>query len=88
MPEFKCSICSEILENGNDLMKHKKEKHINKVPYCRQINNCKFGPGCWYRHDNENMNNDPASNSELLKKLINMMEIFSDKIANIEKNMK
>ena len=51
-----------------------------------------FGPRCWYRHDNENMNNeginiDPATSSQLLKKLIDMMEIFSDKIVNIEKNM-
>ena len=91
MPDFKCSFCSEIFENENDLMKHKKEMHTESVPFCRQLNSCIFGPRCWYRHDNENMNNeginDPASNSELLKKLINMMEIFSQKIVSIEKNM-
>ena len=91
MPEYKCGICSEILENENDLMKHKKINHTESVPYCKQINSCMFGPRCWYRHDGVNVDNeemnDPATNSELLKKLIDMMEIFSNKIVNIEKNM-
>ena len=91
MFEFKCGICSEILENENDLMKHKKENHTESVPYCRELNSCMFGPRCWYRHDDVNVDNeemnDPATNSELLKKLIDMMEIFSNKIVNIEKNM-
>ena len=72
-------------------MKHKKEKHTESVPFCKQLNSRIFGPRCWYRHNNENMNNEennePASNNELLKKLINMMEIFSHKIISIEKNM-
>ena len=58
----------------------------HSVPTCRQLDRCMFGPRCWYRHDSEIIDNEemnePATNSELIKKLIDMMEIFSNKIVN------
>ena len=69
-------------------MKHKKKNHPDSVPTCRQLDRCMFEPRCWYRHDNESLKNEEMNdNSELLKKLIDMMEIFSNKIVNIEKNI-
>ena len=72
-------------------MNHNKDQHTDTVPFCRQFDNCMFGARCWYKHDLENVKNGEMNNSntnnELIKKLIDMMEKFSNRIVNIENNM-
>ena len=54
--QFSCKFCGEYFETLNDLMKHKKLKHIEKVSFCRNFstNSCMYGDkNCWFVHEEE-----------------------------------
>ena len=46
-----CNICNEDFRTKSDVMIHKKNKHEEKVPFCKDLKNgsCTFSR-CWYRH--------------------------------------
>ena len=50
-----CRSCSEQFSDKNDLMMHRKDKHLQEVKACKNIKaglNCLKGPiNCWYIHD-------------------------------------
>ena len=49
-----CYICGWKLENKMDLMKHRKEKHEQRVRTCQFFikGTCEFSASdCWYNHD-------------------------------------
>ena len=53
---FQCKICDESFSVLNDLMMHKKKKHIEKVNFCRNFvtNACFYGDeNCWFVHEPE-----------------------------------
>ena len=51
-----CKFCDESFKTLNDLMKHKKLKHIENVSFCRYFstNSCIYGDkNCWFVHEEE-----------------------------------
>ena len=54
---LKCGYCGKILTTKNDLMKHLKKCHIEKVQKCKNFmagNYCNYEDDCWFRHEDEN----------------------------------
>ena len=60
---------------------------------CRNLERrkCKFGDNCWYKHTNEIENKNTIesleNSSELIQKLFDMMEKFTQRIMEIAKMM-
>ena len=51
-----CKLCDESFPFLSDLMMHKKEKHIQKVSFCRNFasRSCIYGDeNCWFVHEEE-----------------------------------
>ena len=73
-------------------MKHKKEQHIEIIPICKNSKNgsCMFGPlNCWFNHTNIHENqknhiNNDMENNEMIRKLFDMMEKFTNRLMKIE----
>ena len=61
------------------------------VPKCKNAmeKSCWYGPEkCWFQHDDiENTENEISTNKEITSKLFDMMETFTQRIINIEKQM-
>ena len=60
-----CNVCDEIFRTKSDVMFHKKNKHMDRVPFCKDFKtgSCSF-PKCWYRHEGEkdtNSHKEPSS---------------------------
>ena len=51
-PEHKCRVCGEHFNNKHNMMKHRKQEHIQNVNRCREGDNCSRGAECWYKHEN------------------------------------
>ena len=51
--EERCYNCDEFFSTFNDLMIHRREKHIDRINKCRYYaeGSCKFGQRCWYSHE-------------------------------------
>ena len=60
-----CFTCDEVLPNFEELMKHRKSVHVDKISSCRFFNvnpsqnKCKFSAmNCWYNHVIQNDSNN------------------------------
>ena len=95
LPEYWCRICAKVFKVRFDFMKHRKEKHIEMIPICRDADNgtCQFGKeNCWFNHndietskENENFENTHKINQEVIDKIFDMMEKCTQRIMEIEK---
>ena len=55
LSEYKCNFCDTKCVNQSELLKHRKMRHKENVPQCRNFKNgeCKFGKEkCWFNHKN------------------------------------
>ena len=69
-----------------------KKEHIESVPLCRDASygTCHFGNmKCWFNHEDvENLNeNGNNVNQEVVDKIFDMMENFTQRILEIENNL-
>ena len=91
---FKCKYCENEFKNRYDFMKHRKEEHPQFVPNCRKETNgtCQFGAhNCWFKHieiENSNEHTNIDKNQELIGKLFNMVEKFTQRILELEEKVK
>lgn len=86
---FKCAFCDKEFHIKSELMNHIKRKHKSKVKKCYKSANreCKYD-NCWYMHDDiENVVENENENQELFGKIFDMMEKFTQRIADIENNL-
>ena len=77
-------------------MRHRKREHIQEVPQCTKSTNgtCWFSAKtCWFHHEeierlNDNGNDDKVQNNiyneEMIGKMFNMMEVFTQRILKLE----
>ena len=87
----KCRFCEKTFPNKSDFMEHRKLEHPHKISACKKEmeGSCRFGAEkCWYSHkylhqNNQTENQDP----ELIKRLLTMMEKFTERIQNIENQL-
>ena len=69
----RCFACDEKLANFDELMQHRRYKHLDSINSCRffREGNCRFQSNCWYRHDSpraeisSNAANNNQSNFQL-----------------------
>ena len=91
MANFKCKICQNVSKTQNELHYQEKREHARSIPQCRNASKgtCFNGAEkCWFQHNEtghqeKNLN----KNCDITSKLFDMMEIFTDKITKIEKQM-
>ena len=96
VPEYRCRICEKVFRVRFEFMQHRNQHHLETVPTWRDTfgGTCKFGRvKCWFNHDEtdssnanrntENANNDNV-NQEVLDKMFNMMEDFTQRIMELE----
>ena len=91
-PDYECNICENKFKTKRALMKHKKEQHIEIIPICKYSKNgcCMFRPiNCWFNHKNihetqKNHFNNDMENNEMIRKLFDMMEQFTNRLVKIE----
>ena len=91
---YTCSLCDKVFQDRAQLMKHRKVDHEHAVSMCNHALNgtCHFGSeNCWFRHNDSKLKNTNEkdeknidNNQEVLEKLFEMMEKFSDRIVHIE----
>ena len=76
---FQCKICDESFSFLNDLMMHKKEKHIEKVSFCRNFatNACVYGDeSCWFVHEPEEAQENNEFKCDSCEKELNSLSDF------------
>ena len=89
--EVDCNICGKVFPNINNFLKHKKIEHVTSVEECKngKSNSCKYGDqNCWYRHNSQTNSKENNVNQEVIEKLFNMMEKFTERIFNLENQTK
>ena len=62
----KCTICNKTFVKTQQLMIHKKSKHLELTPYCTKDRNgkCTFSQ-CWFRHISDHIpDNHSKANHE------------------------
>ena len=96
--EFKCRICDNKFSNKKTFMQHRKKDHVQNVVFCKNAlkGTCHFGAkNCWFNHhdneitytsENETENGEylQNTNQEMMEKLFEMMEKFTQRIIQIE----
>ena len=88
---FSCNLCDKTFESRANLMKHQKIEHEDTVNTCNHAKKgtCHFGSeNCWFRHDEPVITNGDKknieNNQEVIEKIFDMMEKFTDRIVHIE----
>ena len=97
LTEFKCKTCEEVFKFKSEFMKHRRAKHIESVPLCRDASNgrCQFGKiKCWFNHEEDDFANETRYeenginiNQEVIDKIFDMMENVTKRIMMIENNL-
>ena len=93
LDNFKCNICGHVFKTKNETHHHHKHKHVNSIPECKNSsqNKCSYGADkCWFRHnetDDQEKYQIQNQNHEITEKLMKMMEKFTERIVNIEKQI-
>jgi hypothetical protein len=89
--EVDCNICGKIFPNIKYFLKHKKIDDVTSVEECKneRSGSCKYGvQNCWYRHNSQTNNKENNVNLEVIEKLFNMMEQFTERIFKLENQSK
>ena len=92
--KFNCKSCDLTFECRPEYLKHRKQRHIEKVPMCKNIikGECVYGDdNCWFNHQvnrNESDIIEKIEDREILKKLLDMVEKITERVVDIEKNRK
>ena len=91
--EYTCKLCDNTFSNLPELMKHKKEYHIQTVQACKN-RICIYGrQKCWYKHEIsekeiiepiENNEDGINENNDVIQRLMKMVETLTQRIFKIE----
>ena len=81
---FKCSICDEHFKTQSDLMKHRKSGHADLIKECKNANACPFKKHCWYKHEEIDNNENNDKNANIIQKLFEVVEKFTEKVTRLE----
>ena len=97
--EFKCNICEKEFKIKSVYMNHRKAKHSESIPICKHeiTGSCRYGSqNCWFNHnkiqidenesmnENTNENENNSQNNEIMQKLIEMVEKYTQRIIHLE----
>ena len=94
--EVKCKICDEKFATKSEYLNHRKQKHLDLVPRCKEVTSgkiCKYGIHCWFKHkeheDYETTNDEAIEHKNIEKntvidKLYDKIEKMSERIKQLE----
>ena len=87
--EYNCKLCDKVLANLSEYLRHRKRKHENTIPTCKNFldRTCIYGnDNCWFKHgDNEcEKESNINENNEIIKGIFKMMEKLTERIFQIE----
>ena len=71
-------------------MKHRRKSHDEYVPECRDYleSCCIFGTdACWFKHGEESKKNLENESADMISRLFNMMEEFSERMKIFESQL-
>ena len=83
----KVKNCGKVFTTLNQFLNHKKIEHVTSVQQCKheKNNSCPYGTQkCWYLHSLPKNNEVYNVNQEIIEKIENMMERFTERILNLE----
>jgi hypothetical protein len=87
LKQFKCGFCENVFEHKSDFMNHRKKQHTQSVPACRDNINgtCRRDTStCWFKHEDSNHENTEHESSDMMKRLFEMMENFTERMNQME----
>ena len=81
-----CNVCARNFKTRKDLKIHEKNNRTEDVPFCKYDygKTCVYGDPCWFRHDKHEM----LQNQDFTTKLLSMLEKFTNRIIQIENEVK
>ena len=92
--EIKCHWCEKVFQTQCDFLKHKKQKHKQFVPKCRNSYNgkCSYREElCWFIHDENSEGfidvEKTNENQEVFEKIFGMMEKITERVMHVEKGI-
>ena len=71
-------------------MKHRKREHGEFVATCREKTKgrCTYDPDtCWFKHNDHLNENHNIESSDMIKRMFEMMENFTERISEMEKQI-
>ena len=89
---FECTSCDKIFPVKAKLLHHRKNTHLESVQTCSNMMSgfCKYGADkCWFKHVNNDKNDKKEKedgNEEVIEKIFEMMEKFTQQIVDIKQN--
>ena len=92
--EIQCNKCEQVFITPSEFHLHKKQKHKQFLPTCRNAYNdkCRYGVQlCWFNHElRDDGVEEPEKNAkyhqEVFDKLFVMIEKISERVVHIEKD--
>ena len=88
---FECNNCDETFSVKARFLHHMKKHHVESVPTCRNMTEgaCRYGRvKCWFNHGDQinstKDENNEQNNEEVIEKIFNMMEKFTQQIVKIK----
>ena len=96
LPEYNCNHCETAFVRKSELMKHKKDEHVETVKKCENYEDgtCRYSSvQCWFLHENDqnkskNFSESNIENSLLMKRLIDMVEKYTERTNKLESELK
>ena len=89
--KFECTSCDKKFANKDKFLHHRKNQHKESVQNCRNMvsDTCKYGnEKCWFNHgdsiDTTEDENNKKVNEEVIEKIFQMMEKFTQQIVEIK----
>ena len=86
--EFKCKTCGKVENDVNNFLLHKRNEHEETVQQCRNGESCTYKQNCWFLHKKQLNKETDQNNLEVVERIFNMMENFTERIVKLEKIMK
>ena len=90
LTEYRCGFCDELFQIKSDFMKHRRKSHEEYVPECRDYSEscCIYGTdACWFKHGEESKKNLENESPDMMARLFNMMEEFSERMKIFESQL-
>ena len=94
--DFRCDICNKEFNLPSEFLKHRKIKHEDTVPICKNFKTGKCIHGsekCWFKHEVDGTVKEPEKdinekleNNEVVQKIFRMLEKMTKRITDMEKN--
>ena len=86
--EYTCNFCEQVFTNKSEFLKHRKIKHAQNVPHCKNFEKgaCRYeNENCWFKHNqHETLKENEHENNKVVQRIFMMMEKMTERIIKME----